>query len=187
MDNRINYRLIIIFILFGLLSGCNALNTKDAAQEKSPDLKTGLGEIAEIETQAQEAYANKNWSLAEESYIKLINKLPNESQSWFRLGNIYARTNRHDAAINAYRTSLNLNIENTKVWNNLGIVQLREATNTFVQMQQHMKKDDPLSQRTDEVVEAMTQLLEQGFSIKSETDKPVPDSKQLLKMDSDIH
>ena len=126
-------------------------------------------EITKIEQQAQKAYNEKDWVAAEAAYQKLVENLRQESEPWFRLGNVYTRTNRPDEAIYAYQQSLNINPNNTKAWNNLGVTQLRQATNTFVNMQQHMHIDNPLNDRVNNVVEVMTDLMENGFNSNDQT------------------
>jgi cytochrome c-type biogenesis protein CcmH/NrfG len=166
MGTQMKYNIINLFLLL-FLTGCNINNV---VQEEPADTENvELSDIAKLEQQAQEAYMKKDWEAAEVAYQKLVENLPQESESWFRLGNIYARTNRSDAAVYAYNRSLNGNSNNIKAWNNLGITHLRQATNSFINMQQHMTHDDPLNDRVNHLIKSMTDLMETSFTSSEQT------------------
>ena len=97
-------------------------------------------------------------------YTPVLNFGP---EIWFRLGNSYARLNNHGAAIQSYQQALNRDPRNSKTWHNLGIVQLKLATNTFIEMQNNTNADDPLNRRATDVINAITNLLEQDFGVSS--------------------
>ena len=148
----------ILLILITTLSGCDVQNLKP-----SGNTARDLSDLAEINKTAQVAYQNEDWKTAETAYLKLTEKVPAEPVPWFRLGNIYARTERLDAAVAAYRHALARNSENSKIWHNLGIVQLRQATNTFIEMLEYTKADDPLNARAKNVINSVSNLMASGF------------------------
>lgn len=147
-------------IVFFILSGCNIQNL----QESKPDLES----IVQTEQQASTAYQNEDWKTAEKAYLEITRKAPSQAEPWFRLGNIYARTNRLDEAVTAYRNALLRNSDYSKAWHNLGIVHLRQATTTFKDMLQHTSKDDPLNQRAIYIVNAVSDLMASGFETSNE-------------------
>jgi cytochrome c-type biogenesis protein CcmH/NrfG len=153
-------KLSAYIIIFFILSGCDIQNLK----ESEPDLEN----IMQVEQQANTAYQNEDWKAAEVAYLDLTQKAPSQAEPWFRLGNIYARTERLDAAVTAYRNALLRNNEYSKAWHNLGIVHLRQATTTFKDMLQHTSKDDPLYQRAVYVVNAVSDLMASGFETTNE-------------------
>ena len=155
-----NLKLTAYSIVFFILSGCNIENLK----ESGPDLEN----IVQVEQQANTAYQNEDWQTAELAYLDLTRKTPSQAEPWFRLGNIYARTDRLDAAVTAYRNALLRNNEYSKAWHNLGIVHLRQATTTFKDMLQHTSKDDPLYQRAVYVVNSVSDLMASGFETSNE-------------------
>ena len=148
----------ILLVLIIALPGCDLQNLKP-----SGNTSRDLSNIVELNKTAQIAYQNEDWETAEIAYIKLTEKIPAEPEPWFRLGNIYARTERLDAAIFAYRKALFHDSKNSKIWHNLGVVQLRQATNTFTEMLDYTEKNDPLNTRARHVVNAITNLLQSGF------------------------
>ena len=148
----------MLLVLSLILSGCNLQNLKP-----SGDTAKDISDIAEINRTAQVAYQNEDWKTAEIAYLKLTEKVPAEPEPWFRLGNIYARTERLDAAVAAYRNALARNSESGKIWHNLGIVHLRQATNTFREMLEYTDENDPLNARAKNVINSVTHLMGTGF------------------------
>jgi cytochrome c-type biogenesis protein CcmH/NrfG len=108
---------------------------------------------------AAESYDRQAWTEAESHYLVLARELPEDTEPWFRLGNIYARTNRPTLAINAYREALIREPANARAWHNMGIVQLREAAASFEEMEKFIPHDDPLYARTQELREAIEAML----------------------------
>lgn len=148
-------RYCLIAIMLSGLAGCNAFNIQSTP--------TDLAGYVEIQQHANEAYQNEDWESAEKDYTYLAKNLPGETEPWFRLGNIYARTGRLDAAVATYREALVRDPKNSKIWHNLGIVQLRQATGTFIEMQEYTGPEDPLNQRAKYVVNTIGELLATGF------------------------
>ncbi len=142
--------LIVIFPL----AACNLQNLQPA-----PD----SANIIEVQKRANDAYEKEDWKTAETEYKYLTQYISGDAEPWFRLGNIYARTDQLDAAVNAYRKALVRDSKNSKTWHNLGIVQLRQATNTFIEMLQYTKEDDPLNKRAKHVVNSVSDLMASGF------------------------
>jgi len=155
-------RIITLLAFSVCMSACNIQATKPV--QESGDLK----DVATTQQRAKLAYDAGNWSNAEIHYLKLTRQIPGDAEPWFRLGNVYTRLNRPDDAIKAYQEAIVRNPKNTKTWHNLGIVQLRQATSTFVQLQQYSDPDDPLGERARYVVNAMSQIMEQGFGVTDE-------------------
>ena len=148
----------LLIILITALPGCDAQILKPSGNSSRD-----ISDIAETSKKAQIAYQNKDWETAEIEYLKLTKKVPTEAEPWFRLGNIYARTEQLDAAIAAYRNALIRDSGNSKIWNNLGIVQLRQATNTFIEMLEYTNADDPLNARAKNVINSVSNLMGSGF------------------------
>ena len=119
-----------------MLSACNALDVKkDEPQQQ---------DMFEVEALANKAYENNEWLESEKHYAVLVKQIPENALHWFRLGNIYARTKRPDAAVTAYRESLIRDPKFAKAWYNLGVLHLQQAANSFNEFQIYVDKDDPL-------------------------------------------
>ena len=150
-----NFRTVFVILAAITLTGCDPVNIKPS----STDLKT----VLDVRQRADQAYQQEDWSTAEREYRYLVENVPNDAEPWFRLGNIYARTGRLDAAVVAYREALVRDSKSSKAWHNLGIVQLRQASGTFVEMQQYTAPDDPLRERAQQVLNHMDALMS-GFN-----------------------
>ena len=155
-----NLKLSVCSIVFLGLSGCNLENLK-------PE-NTDLEDIVKVDQAASTAYQKEDWQAAEKSYLELTRLAPTQAEPWFRLGNIYARTDRLDEAVTAYRNALLRNNKYSKAWHNLGIVHLRQATSTFKDMLQHTSKDDPLNQRAIYVLNSVSDMMASGFETGEE-------------------
>lgn len=150
-------RLIFIIIIALNCVGCNIQNLQ--ADKPSPNLE----DITQLEQTAKKAYLNEDWETAEKAYKKLTLQIPSEVEPWFRLGNVYARTNKTDAAVVTYREALIRDPKNSKIWHNLGVIQLKQAANTFLEMQQYTEENDPLGIRARYAVNTIANLIDSGF------------------------
>jgi tetratricopeptide (TPR) repeat protein len=159
------FKMLLLPVLM-LLVACNAQNTKSISANKIESEQI-LEELIKLKQNAQVAYQNRDWNKAVEYYGSLSQRIPNDAEIWFRLGNSYARLNKHGAAIQSYQQALNRDPRNSKTWHNLGIVQLKLAANTFVEMQSNINADDPLNRRATYVINAITNLLEHDFGVSS--------------------
>ncbi len=149
-----NPNLVFLLLTVTVITGCDPINLKPST--------TNLGKVVEVQQRADTAYQNGDWVTAERDYRYLTENVSRDPEPWFRLGNIYARTGKLDAAVSAYREALVRDSKSSKAWHNLGIVQLRQASNTFAEMQQYTTADDPLQQRAVQVLNSMDTLLS-GF------------------------
>lgn len=141
-------RLLLPLLLF-LLGGCagGAVN-RGAAGDSGEDL-------LKIRAAAETAYAAKDYAESEKQYTLLAKKVPVEAENWFRLGNIYARTNRPDAAIAAYRETLVREPENRKAWFNMAILQVKSAVGSLEQLLLLPGPEDALTPRSRELLEQL--------------------------------
>ena len=149
--------LIILIIATVNLIGCNLQNIQ--SDRPSPD----LSEITQLEQEAKKAYLNEDWATAEKAYQQLTIQIPGEVEPWFRLGNVYARTNQLNAAVVTYREALIREPKNSKIWHNLGVIQLKQAANTFLEMQLYTEENDPLGVRARHAVNSIANLIDSGF------------------------
>ncbi len=149
--------IIFLILVSHNLVGCSLQNIQ--SDKPSPE----LSDIVQLEQTARKAYLDEDWATAEEAYKKLTLQLPGEVEPWFRLGNIYARTNNLDAAVATYREALIRDPKNSKIWHNLGVIQLKQAANTFLEMQQYTEENDPLSLRARYAVNSIANLIDSGF------------------------
>lgn len=115
-------------------------------------------DVITINREAQLAYEGGENAKAEALYKSLVRKMPNDAETWFRLGNLYARANRPDEAANAYQRSLISNNANARAWHNLGVIRLRQAWAAMLQAQENLKPDTPLHQAVDQVLKELEKM-----------------------------
>jgi tetratricopeptide (TPR) repeat protein len=116
-------------------------------------------DIKATATRAEQSYANSEWSAAAEAYGVLVEEMPQDANLWFRYANALARSDQPDKAVTAYREVLVRDAHFSKAWFNMGIVQLRQAANSFSRMGGNISADDPLRAQGEQVYAGITKLL----------------------------
>lgn len=89
------------------------------------------GEIMKHLEAAERAYDSRDWRAAEESYLELTKRIPQDAYAYFRLGNALAKQARFDEAADAYREALVRDAGMAKAYSNLGMVRLLQAEAAF--------------------------------------------------------
>ena len=139
--------MLVLVMLFGCASGIAV------KEEPGPT----LGQTALL---AESAYASSDWLASEKYYSLLVRSGPQQAVHWYRLGNIYAFTNRPDAAIVAYREAIKLEPESADTWYNLGMVQLRQAIYTFGQLQLHQGNNQDTAEQGSKILKILLELIQ---------------------------
>jgi len=136
-----------------LLGGCGTTVVSSAlrAIDNEPDLIS-------INREAELAYESGEAAKAEALYKSVVRRMPNDAETWLRLGNLYARNNRPDEAAHAYQKSLMANNAEARAWNNLAVVRLRQAWAALLQAQVHSKDDSALAIQIDLNLEHLASL-----------------------------
>lgn len=140
------------FVLL-LLSGCSMMSREQA-------------NLYDMRRDAQVAYENNEDVRAEKLLVGLTRAVPNDGETWFYLGNLYARTNRPEMATHAYQNALLLNSKDARAWHNIGVVRLREAWAAFIQANDLTPSDDPIHVKTDVLINEMEKMPLEGLSRK---------------------
>ncbi len=136
-----------------LCAGCASTQSRSAANEKEVDL-VGLNREAQLALESGET------AKAEALYKSLVRRMPNDSETWLRLGNLYARNNKPDEAVGAYQRALIANNTEARAWHNLAVVRLRQAWAALlqVQAQENLAADDPLRIQAEEALDHLEKL-----------------------------
>jgi len=137
-------------VLLVVLSACEQTPTKP----DNPKIN-----LAETYSLAATAYDAKNWVESEKHYATLVQNAPGEAEPWFKLGNVYARTQRPELALKAYRETLVRNAQHAKAWHNMAIIQLRDAGESFSELQRLVETDDPLHAKSVKIQNAIDELV----------------------------
>ncbi len=132
-----------------------------ACQTTAQSVRVGHS-LQEDQVLADEAYAKGNYVEAERAYKRMTIDNPSEAYNWFKLANVYARTNRPKEAKDAYQESLIRKPENAKAWHNLGVIQLREAALSFVRAKHNAKQGDPIYQHSEQALDVIDNIIDIG-------------------------
>jgi len=156
---------LLAVLIMALLSGCLTLSNDEEDD--------GKVDYFVLKNQADKAYKNRDYKNAEKHYLKITKGVARDPEAWFKLGNIYARTQRPKLAVRAYQEAVVRDTKLTKAWNNLAVVYLRQALNAYTSMVEHAEANDPL-------LEKARQRLEKIYDIVGESKKVQPATKSEL-------
>lgn len=155
MNHLISFKHFIITFLLLSLVGCNQLGVKNEAEEQTkPDL-------IELQKRADQAYLNDEFADAERDYEILIKELPQIALHWFRLANIYVRTNRPTAAINLYKEAVLRDPTYANAWFNMSIVQLKQTAYSLNEMLIYTDKNDPMYDKAKALLDGIESIVQQ--------------------------
>lgn len=146
--------LVVWTVLVGaaLATGCSTtVGNMMKSIDNDPDLVT-------INQEAQLAYEGGENAKAEALYRSLARRMPNDAETWLRLGNLYARSNRPDEAAAAYQRALMADNAEARAWHNLGVVRLRQAWASMIQAQATVKPKDSLAPQVDMLLDLLGKL-----------------------------
>ena len=163
---KIRYKFNIVFLLIASLSlaACNNRATKQ---------ETPTVDVYETEQFAIAAYEKNDWGESEKHYSELIRRIPENPVHWFRLGNVYARTQRPDAAVVAYREALVRDPKMAKAWYNMGVLQLKQAANSFEQLRVYGDRDDALYKKSRALLNGIVELMQEKNSESKAAPQPL--------------
>ena len=138
-----------------VLTGCASISfpTTQPMPEREVDLVS-------LNRDAQLAAESGETARAEALYKSLVRRMPNDADTWLRLGNLYARNNKPDEAVGAYQRSLIANNREPRAWYNLSVIRMRQAWAAMlqVQAQESLPANDPLRQQAEEVLNQLEKL-----------------------------
>ena len=144
-------RIGLVLNLVLLLMACASTAPK-AGGRSADDMQTTAA-------RAEQAYASAEWAAAADAYAVLVKDMPQDTNLWFRYANALARSEQPDKAVSAYAEVLARDARFSKAWFNMGIVQLRQAANSFSRMNANIGADDPLRAQSEQVYGGIMNLL----------------------------
>ncbi|WP_227006729.1 tetratricopeptide repeat protein [Shewanella donghaensis] len=123
-----------------------------------PKEPEGNQQIMILQSEAESAYKMAMLDKAESLYFEILASVPNYSPAWFRLGNIYTRTGRQEAAIAAYSKCLELDPENQKAWYNISLVRIKQSTQVLSTASRKGNLDTPVGRQINALLAALNKL-----------------------------
>jgi cytochrome c-type biogenesis protein CcmH/NrfG len=155
MTPLIRSRIIFTIMLLLSLAACDQIGIKKETEvDSKPDL-------LELQKQAEVSYLNDDMVASEGDYQILVQELPEIAEHWFRLGNIYVRTNRPVAAVNLYREAVLRDPKHAKAWFNMSIVQLKQSAHSLIEMLLFVDISDPMYSKAKSLLDGIQSIIEQ--------------------------
>lgn len=163
------HRIGLLIVISLIVSGCAGIPI--GVSEKAPLTATALPskDVFSLSDKAQEAYTQSRWIEAVQLYQQVVEKVPNDADAWFRLGNTYAQQGALERAIHAYETSLINDSRQPKAWFNLSTAYLLNAQAAMRQSFDRMRANDPARALVD------ARLLELGELLHRRLEEPTPE------------
>lgn len=140
-------RPLAVFLLCAAGAGCSGFQARSDGED-----------MVKQQREAQAAFDSGENARAEVLYKGLVRAMPNDAETWFRLGNLYARTDNPDQAVNAYLTSLSLNGSDARAWHNLGIVRLRQGWAALLRANTLTVPPEPIHAMSTEIIRSLEKL-----------------------------
>lgn len=138
-------------------------------------------DLFRLSNEAQLAYEKGEDAQAEQLYMALSRQVPNDPEIWLRLGNLYARSHKPDAAADAYQRALAISGSDARVWYNLGVVRLRQGWMSLIQSYNYSQDRDPINMQSDEMIRFLGKMpgVVEGVppGAAQRTRKPEPEPK----------
>ena len=134
-----------------LLTACGSTSRKLGGRSADEVKATAL--------RAEQSYASAEWASAADAYAVLVKEMPQDTNLWFRYANALARSDQPDQAVAAYREVVVRDARFSKAWFNMGIVQLRQAANSFSRMGSNVTAEDPMRGQGEQVYGAIMKIL----------------------------
>lgn len=112
----------LVFLITLVCVSCASTNTKD-------DIASTKQIISTIQTsqKATKAYDREDFKSAEDLFLQVVKNDIGNSRAWYKLGNIYANSDRPLAAIDAYHKAIEIKPDHLKARHNLGVIYLEQA------------------------------------------------------------
>lgn len=135
------------------LGGCAAINPEGGGGALQP---MDLEPEAAVLQKAQFGPADGETARNEALYVSALRRAPQDAETWFRLGNLYAANHRPEAASAAYARALRANNADARALHNLGVVRLRQGYAALLQGQMVIGDDDKaLAVRIERLLEEL--------------------------------
>jgi len=112
----------------------------------------------ELTRQADMAYAQGDYDMAEKYYSELVARGNISYESTFKLGNIYSRSRRLEKAAQMYQKTLTKNPDFAPAWRNMAVVRLLQGMAMLVESQKRLPESDPLFASNQKIIEELSSV-----------------------------
>lgn len=175
-----------------LSAGCvtaprmSAVNDSNGPQSRIP----GALSLDEKFKKANSSYKDGMLVEAERWFLNIVADHPNLADAWFKLGNIYYRSGRYAAAVNAYEQVLTNDSSYEQAWYNLALTRVSQSVEVLDQSLPHIASDSPYFNRSITLKERLINRVEEQSNspaseayVRGDENRPAPDSKPSVRND----
>lgn len=142
-------RSLAAILLCAVVAGCGMMESRP---------ESGGEEFLKMQREAKAAFDNGENARAEVLYKGLLRAQPNDAETWFRLGNLYAQSDNADQAVNAYQMCLSVNGNDARCWHNLGVVRLRQAWAALLRANTLTAPPEPIHAMSTDIIRALEKV-----------------------------
>lgn len=167
-------QLLPIICCLGL---CMGMATGSQAEDALflPQLADKPSAPAQSRSEIDAAYDANDYETAVLGYEKWVKEHKDDQEAWFRLGNLYTQILKPMDALLAFRKAQILKPEDARAWNNMGMLYLRLAIESYDNLRRNVPAKDPLVPYAERVMSGILDLV----SIRMQ-DKPLTPLKPLV-------
>lgn len=117
-----------------------------SACSSAPKVQQHDQSLYQLMALATMAYNEARLDSAETLYLQVLQRNPEYGEASFKLGNIYSRQGRLDAAVIRYQEALTNDSADGRVWHNLALVRVKQAISTLEMSEQYIGRESPYFQ-----------------------------------------
>jgi hypothetical protein len=160
--------LALVFVALSLGACASSTQNQSDAGRQAP-----LQEMQAMHATAQAAYNRDDLRLAQTTYEKIVAQADVDPETWYMLGNVYARNAENEKAVWAYRNSLRMNPKDARVWNNISVILLKEAWEAASNAKKTAAREEPAYANSTAIVDVLSGLSFLGSKLPPQNPKPV--------------
>ncbi len=157
--NKLFFNILFLLVALPHLYACSQMAVQ--SENNTTEQDNSSESLLVLSQEAETAYLNNDLNKSAEAYEILVEKIPQEATYWFRLANIYVKTNRPQEAIELYREALIRDPKFSKAWYNLSIVQLKQTAYNLNEMLIYTDPNDPLYEKGIVILEKVEDIIKQ--------------------------
>jgi cytochrome c-type biogenesis protein CcmH/NrfG len=118
----------------------------------------GVPDMAQQVQEADRAYASGDIRRAADLYASIVQRVPEDADAWFRLGNAQFRLQRPDEAVVAYQRAIAIRPDHARALYNLAVVRLKQAQAAMIASAQAGKPGDALRRDSSLIAQRLARV-----------------------------
>ncbi|RBP51375.1 tetratricopeptide repeat protein [Arenicella xantha] len=168
----------LLLVSLSFSAGCVSASrtTQVDAGSSSSSRIPGALSLDEKFKKANSAYQDGMLVEAERWFLNIVADHPNLADAWFKLGNIYYRSGRYAAAVNAYEQVLVNDSAYEQAWYNLALTRVSQSVEVIDQALPYIAHDSPYFDRALALKE---RLINRVAEKSEQVETPISDTQAV--------